>query len=121
MGDLFTSETESLPFRWTEDTGLVALPAMSEECHATAVSDDGTVIAGWCRLPGTPAGGVALRWRGATVERLDGLAHASDQVTDQVTAFSDVQLGSGDATTYAGVGVARGPATFHPQVLRLAP
>ncbi|MEX2138808.1 MAG: PEP-CTERM sorting domain-containing protein [Pirellulales bacterium] len=63
-------ESAGYPFRWTADTGMVALSEFPG--HANGVSADGSVVVGSTSVPGSKVG--AFRWTaGADIVLLEGV------------------------------------------------
>lgn len=91
----FGSEA-TVPFRWSQAGGLVALPAIdfSLATHAEAVTSDGATVLGWGDTEGGAAAGT--RWRSSNSNALEQFSAAPDALFLRATTATGSRL-AGDA------------------------
>jgi uncharacterized membrane protein len=83
------------PFRWTKDTGMVALGELPGA--ANGVSADGSVVVGRVSVPGKPNPSGAFRWTaGAGIVLLQGLSETSPDFAYSVSDDGRTVAGRSD-------------------------
>jgi probable HAF family extracellular repeat protein len=87
-GSTVAGRSGTKAYRWTAAGGMVALPMppqATEVLAASALSADGSLLAGHVKIDGTESCAV---WRGDSVEALGPCLYAPRSVTDEGTMFA---------------------------------
>lgn len=88
-----SGQNATVPFRWTEAAGVVALPAIefTLATHALALSADGATVVGWGETDGGAQAGT--RWRESNDHALESFSAPPDPLQLYATTASGALFG----------------------------